>query len=185
MSQGALTARRLTMAIALALASQADAQTCPTPAVADSTQCAVTPGLTVTVGANGTGLTASTGGALTADGITENLSGANATGALARAGGTVSFLMEPAGTRTTTNLRGVSAEGGGIAIVDNTAVRVAGRMVTLAGTQISSAGVDAAALVAGNASISATNVSNSTQDTDNAIGVWADDGGRPPFMTCW
>jgi hypothetical protein len=149
-------------------------------------------------------LTASAGGALTADGITENLSGANATGALARTGGTVSFdqstlrtissaanangqfglraigsgstveaigssiLMEPGGTSTPTNLRGVSAEGGGIVILDNTAVRVAGGSNALNNYAVQADGVGSEVRIA------AGSIDTSSR---SAFGVLASGGG--------
>jgi outer membrane autotransporter protein len=102
--------QRLAAAIAFALASQAAAQTCPTPAVANGTQCLVTPGATVTAAANATGLSASAAGALTADGVTENLTGANAVGALAQSGATISF--DGSTLRTTSTAANASGQVG-------------------------------------------------------------------------
>lgn len=204
-SHRAIAAQRLALAIALVMATQAYAQPCPTPAVADATDCEVPPGQTVTVGTNGTGLTASTGGELTADGITENLSGVNATGALARTGGTVSFdqsalrtissganangqvglraigsgstieatgssiVMAPGGTSAPTNLRGVSAEGGGLVILDNAAVRVSGGSNALNNYAVQADGAGSEVRIAGG-SIDAS--------SRGAFGALAQGGGR-------
>lgn len=190
--------------ILLALCARAAAQTCPTPPVANNTQCTVAPGSTVSVAANGTGLGATNTGELTADGITVNLTGANATGAFAQAGGTISFdgsdlrttstaaaasgqsglravgagsqveaigstiVMAPGGTSTPANLRGASAENGGVIVLTNTTVQVTG-----GGNAANNYGV----VALGNGSALRMSGGSVSTSSRGAFGALAQDGG--------
>lgn len=76
---------------------------CPTPAVANNTDCTVAPGTVITVTpASAVGLNASNAlGQITGDGITVNLAAANTTAALALQGAVISFNNSAVNTTST------------------------------------------------------------------------------------
>lgn len=87
----------------IALTSHAQAQNCPSPAVANGGQCTVPSASTLTVSPAGAiGIDALNGGQITANGIAENLAAATTTGVLAESGGRITFDGSTLTTTATT-----------------------------------------------------------------------------------
>lgn len=115
--------------ILLALAGQAQGQNCPSPIVVSDGQCNVQPGTTVTVAANAVGVSAPSGAIIHANGITDNLAGANATGLLAQGESIINF--NGSALRTTSTAGNASGQIGVRSVGVGSQIAVVGSSIQL------------------------------------------------------
>ncbi len=145
------------------------AQTCPSPAVVNNTQCTVPPGTTLTVTTAGTtGLNANgQAGQITGDGAIIRLGGATTTGALAQGGGTISL----SGSTVITASAAPSGQVGVRAVGVGSTITGAGSTITIVPVPATKVANNMIGVLAeGGGTIEFTNTSVTSSSATNGIG---------------